>query len=435
MSTGQPAQSLVEEKAIALGLTGPFGSGCSTLAKVLERDFGFTVISLSDFVKEEWIKIHKPKTLDGNKATREELQTIGNTLRAKNNNSVLAERAVAKIKELKKDNIPKNIAFDSIRNMGEVEYFRKVFSDFYLIALDCVEADRWSRVQEKYKGDYRSFLDNDQRDKNEEGVPNGQQVALCVDDSDVIIRNDNDAMLKSEMAQEQRLKEKIFGFIEMFKGNLQLPTEQETYMSMAYCASLMSKCFKRQVGAVIIDPSNRVVSVGYNDNPPPLKSCSKEFYDCYREIHISEIMAEIKHCPECGIKIIGLKYPYQCPNPSCKKNIYRKIVHDRALSRCSALHAEERAIINAGKQNLRDCTLYVTAFPCFLCTHKILEVGIRTIWYAEPYPDVDGLNVFERAKTVTLHKFEGVKARAFFRLFPQWRIQEEKRMEAKREMK
>ena len=273
-------------------------------------------------------------------------------------------------------------------------------------------------------------MEDDSRDKNEEGIPHGQQVALCVDDADVIIRNDNDPMVKSKSAQEERLSEKIKGYIDMFDGKLELPTEQETYMSMAYCASLMSKCFKRQVGAVIIDPSNRVVSVGYNDNPPPLRSCNEEFYDCFREMHISEVMSEMKFCPECGGRITNLKYPYDCP--ICKKNIYRKVMHDRALGRCSALHAEERAIINAGKQNLRDCTLYVTAFPCFTCTHKILEVGIKTIWYAESYPDVDGLNVFERAKTVTLHKFEGVKARAYFRLFPQWRIQEEKRMNEKR---
>ncbi len=434
MSSEQPEPISVKPKQIIIGLTGPFGSGCSTLAKVLERDYGFIVICLSDFVREEWRVIHKPKKLDDvNRATREELQTIGDNMRLKDGNSVLAIKAYSKLvdkleKEKRID--PLKIVFDSIRNMGEVEYFRNIFSDFYLIALDCVESDRWARVQERYKGDYRAFIENDCRDKNEEGLSHGQQVALCVDDADVIIRNDNDLMLKSKMAQEQRLFEKMQNLIEMFGGNLQLPTEQETYMSMAYCASLMSRCFKRQVGAVIIDPTNRVVSVGYNDNPPPLKSCSKEFYDCYKEIHISEVMSEIKFCPECGAKIENLKYPYNCPY--CKKNIYRKVVHDRALSRCSALHAEERAIINAGKQNLRDCTLYVTAFPCFLCTHKILEVGIKTIWYAEPYPDVDGLNVFERAKTVTLHKFEGVKARAYFRLFPHWRIQEEERMNKKR---
>ncbi len=108
------------------------------------------------------------------------------------------------------------------------------------------------------------------------------------------------------------------------------------------------------------------------------------------------------------------------------------IVRDRALGRCSALHAEERAIISAGGRNLKNCTIYVTTFPCFTCAHKILDVGIKTIWYVEPYPDIDSLNVFERANTVTLQKFEGVKARAYFRLFPQWRIQEENRMLAKR---
>lgn len=416
-----------ERKQIVLGLTGPFGSGCTTLAKVLKQDYKFEIFCLSDSVRDTWHTQNRDK--DVKDAPREELQAVGNQLRSEKGHAILADMSYKKAQKEKKLT-SERLAFDSIRNTAEVEYLRKMFPDFFLIAVDCVEPDRWMRVQESYGRNYQIFMEDDRRDKNEEGIPHGQQVALCVDDADVLIRNDNDPMVRTKIAWEQRLSEKIGSFIKLFEGELNLPTEQETYMSIAYCASLMSQCFKRQVGAVIIDEMGRVVSVGYNDNPPPLKPCNEEFFGCFREMYIDELMGELKYCPECGNPLKDFKYPYECNN--CKRNIYRMVVRDRALNRCSALHAEERAIINVGARNLKDCTLYVTTFPCFNCAQKILDAGIKTIWYVESYPDVDSLQIFERAKTVSLQKFEGVKARAYFRLFPQWRIQEENRMRTKR---
>jgi len=414
-------------KQIVLGLTGPFGSGCSTLAKVLKKDYKFERFCLSDFVYEKWLVDNKPKKKT--EATREELQAIGNKLRLDEGKDVLAKKAYEQTKDKGKLDA-KPLVFDSIRNTAEVEYFRKIFPYFFLIAVDCFEPHRWMRVQEKYGRDYQTFREDDRRDKNEVGISYGQQVALCVDDADVLIRNDNDPMVRTSLAWEKRLKEKIDLYIKMFEGEQHLPTEEEAYMSIAYCASLMSQCFKRQVGAVIVDERNRIVSVGYNENPPPLRPCSKEFFDCFREMYIDGLMSELKHCPNCGEKLNDFKYPYECLK--CKKNIYRMIVRDRALSRCSALHAEERAIIDARSKNLNNCKLYVTTFPCFNCARKILDVGISDIWYVESYPDIDSVHVFERADTVTLQPFEGVKARAYFRLFSQWRVKEEKIMLEKR---
>lgn len=414
-------------KQIVLGLTGPFGSGCSTLAKVLKRDYKFEKFCLSDSIYDKWLVDNKPKRIT--EASREGLQAIGNKFRQDEGNDILARKAFKSVAEKGKLNA-KYLVFDSIRNTAEVEYLRNTFPYFFLIAVDCFEPHRWMRVQEKYGRDYQAFKEDDRRDKNEEGLSYGQQVALCVDDADVLIRNDNDPMVRTNLAWEERLKEKVQLYIEMFEGKQHLPTEQEAYLSIAYCASLTSQCFKRQVGAVVVDERNRIVSVGYNENPLPLAPCSEEFFDCFREMYIDGLMSELRHCPNCGKRLKDFKYPYECQK--CKKNIYRMIVADRALSRCSALHAEERAIIDAGRKNLNNCTLYVTTFPCFNCARKILDVGISDIWYVESYPDADSLNVFERAGTVSLQPFEGVKARAYFRLFSQWRVKKEREMLRKR---
>jgi deoxycytidylate deaminase/dephospho-CoA kinase len=418
--------SSLQSGKIVLGLTGPFGSGCSTLADVLKEKYSYISYSLSDFVKEAWLIKNPGKNIKD--APREELQAIGNNIRREKGLHALAEMAFELAE--KNNKLEERLVFDSIRNIAEIEFLRKKFHNFCLIALDCAENHRWLRTQELYKGNYWAFSNDDNRDKNEEGLEYGQQVALCVDDADILIRNDTDDMIRTKSAWKERLSIRINKYMKIFEGDLQLPNEQETFMSMAYTASLKSHCFKRQVGAVIVDLMGKVVSVGYNDNPASLQSCIDGFYGCFRDAYMDELMKVLKFCPECGKQLIDFKYPYECPG--CQKNVCRQVIRDRALGRCSALHAEERALLDSGRQNLIGCTLYVTAFPCFTCTQKILDMGISTIWYAESYPDADGLRAFEKAGTVSLQKFEGVKARAYFRLFPQWRAQQEKIMLARR---
>lgn len=414
---------------LVVGVTGSFGSGCTTLTEVLQKDFNFKRYSLSDIVKEEWSAKHRRKSLE--KARRWELQDVGNEMRRKSKDYAILAKRTFEEKVTGKER-KANLVFDSIRNPAEIAYLRRQFPDFFLIAVDCVESDRWERVKksyEKFDQKYEDFKKDDERDKNEDGDPSGQQVALCVDEADVLIRNDNSPMRTSETAYKKVLQGKLTDPIRLFQGKLRPPSQEESFMSIAYSASLISQCFKRQVGAVILDSRGTVVSIGYNENPRPLTPCHKHFGDCYREIYIENEMSTFKKCPDCRRKLQALPYPYKCPH--CGENLYKKYARDRALSKCTALHAEEKAIINAGAKNLRGCTLYVTTFPCFTCAEKILDVGIRTIYYVESYPDLDSISLLQSATrsdgttAVTLQKFEGVKARAYFRLFGTWRRDKE----------
>jgi deoxycytidylate deaminase/adenylate kinase family enzyme len=418
---------------IVVGITGSFGSGCTTLTEVLREDYGFKRYSLSDIVREKWSERHRDKSVK--KAKRFELQDGGNELRRESKDySILASMTFDKVKEKGDENA--NLVFDSIRNPAEIAFLRNKLANFFLIAVDCNEWDRWERVRkkdyERHKLTYEDFKKDDERDKNEDGDPSGQQVALCVDEADFLIRNDTSPMRTSKTAYKKVLQEDLIDPIKLFSGELRPPSRQESFMGIAYGASLMSQCIKRQVGAVILDERGAVVSIGYNENPSPLKPCYKQFGDCYRDIYIENEMSVFKRCPNCDKKLEELRFPYKCPY--CKEDLYKKYIRDRALSKCTALHAEERAIINAGSKNLKGCTLYVTTFPCFSCAQKILDVGIKTIYYVESYPDLDSVNLLESARypdgtrAVSLQKFEGVKARAFFRIFGAWRREKEREM-------
>ena len=115
---------------IVIGLTGSFGSGCSTLGDGL-AGAGFKVISLSKVVHDIWKERNPDKPPES--APRQELQIIGNELRKENGNSYLADMALKEIgfPKVKED----KLVFDSIRHTEEVEVFRRSFHNFILITV------------------------------------------------------------------------------------------------------------------------------------------------------------------------------------------------------------------------------------------------------------------------------------------------------------
>ena len=114
-------------------------------------------------------------------------------------------------------------------------------------------------------------------------------------------------------------------------------------MGMAVLSSLRSKDPSTKVGAVIVSPENKVISIGYNGMPRQLD-----------EDQLSWNKGE------------GLdsKYLYVC-------------------------HAEFNAILNTQVGgSLKDAKVYVTLFPCNECAKAIIQTGIREIIYlSDKYAD------------------------------------------------
>lgn len=121
----------------------------------------------------------------------------------------------------------------------------------------------------------------------------------------------------------------------------------EYFMGVALLAAHRSKDPNTRVGACIVNQDKKIVGVGYNGFP---RGCSDESLPWKRE----------------GT-FLNTKYPYVC-------------------------HAELNAILNnlVGIYNLKDCTLYVSLFPCHECAKIILQAGITTVVYMEDkYADTD----------------------------------------------
>ncbi len=403
--------------ALVIGLTGSFGSGCSTLGEALRSrkpNDGFAVISLSTALKNEWKRSIGSTAQAEREPTRRELQDFGNELRASQGRDVLARAAVDLAN---RENSGNRVVFDSIRNLGEVDFFRQSFPRFFLVAVQCSSDQRWKRVERHYKarglGD-EEFRMDDIRDQIESDLPHGQQVQLCVDDADIVISNQQFCHSRQEAIRVIRSRaEPYLGLIT--KERLRYPSVDEIMMSVAYIHATQSRCIKRQVGAVIVDDDDNIVSVAYNENPPPIDPCQPREV-CEKD---SKMLGKLESlegtdCPRCGKKVDSISAPYICAG--CRISFKEVLFPDRGMQWCPAIHAEDAAIRQAPRKDLRDCTLYTTTFPCFNCAKAITYAGIKRVVYVEPYPDGDGADLLEKAGRDVL-LFEGVKARAFHRLF------------------
>lgn len=117
----------------------------------------------------------------------------------------------------------------------------------------------------------------------------------------------------------------------------------EYFMGIALLSAKRSKDPSTQVGACIVDPNNKVVSIGYNGMP--------------RGVDDDKI-------PWGHGEGLDSKYLYVC-------------------------HAEFNAILNTRDGSaLQGCRIYVTLFPCNECTKAIIQTGIKEVIYcSDKYHD------------------------------------------------
>ena len=105
-------------------------------------------------------------------------------------------------------------------------------------------------------------------------------------------------------------------------------------MGVALLAAQRSKDPSTQVGACIVDATNRILSTGYNGFP---KGCSDDEFPWNRDENDGET-----------------KYPF-------------------------VVHAELNAILNNRGKSLADSKIYVALFPCHECAKAIIQAGITEV--------------------------------------------------------
>ena len=104
----------------------------------------------------------------------------------------------------------------------------------------------------------------------------------------------------------------------------------EYYIQIATIAAKKSKDPSSQVGCVIVDPNNRIVSTGFNGF---VAGCDED-----------------------------------------------QMTYDRPMKYNLIIHAEMNALMFAN-QSVAGCTVYVTHHPCDNCFKHLLQAGIQQVYY------------------------------------------------------
>ncbi len=170
---------------LIIGLTGPKASGKGVIADFLKSK-GFTYFSLSDIVREE------ARNRGLANYTTKQLQDIGNELRLKFGNSVLADRIIEKVKHTQNN----RFVIDGIRNPAEVMAFKTAFNEnFILISITAPREKRFqfmlSRNRPSDPKTWEEFIKIDERDLGKDESSHGQQVKKCMQMADITIENDS----------------------------------------------------------------------------------------------------------------------------------------------------------------------------------------------------------------------------------------------------
>ncbi|KAI6120628.1 cytidine deaminase-like protein [Pisolithus croceorrhizus] len=145
-------------------------------------------------------------------------------------------------------------------------------------------------------------------------------------------------------------------FVNVLSTERLRPRWDSYFMTLADLASQRSNCMKRRVGAILVR-DNRIVATGYNGTPRGVKNCNE---------------GGCAHCN--GVSIAN-------------------------GTDCLCLHAEENALLEAGRDRVgSNAILYCNTCPCLKCTIKIIQSGVKEVVYHLSYKvDEESARLFQEA--------------------------------------
>lgn len=348
----------------------------------------------------------------------------------------LARRANDFIKAVqavnKANNHPTFICLDAIRSPYEATYFQDRYSSFYLVAVSTDDNERIKRLGEKLSHEQIKALDSKEypsKLKDESRFTN-QDIGACLQLADIYLYNPYEST-----NEKYFITELIVKYITLMKHpGLITPTSVERCMQIAYNAKLNSGCLSRQVGAVITDSHYSVKAVGWNSVAEGQVPCNlrnaenylinkdKSSFSTY-ELENQEF---IDHMHKEYKRKIGLSSLKGRLCSYCFKDEYEQITLQKNQVHTRSLHAEENAflqIVKYGGEGIQGGKLFTSASSCVLCSKKAFQLGIKDIFYIDPYPDIATSHILsfgkDKTKCPKCHLFYGAIGRAYTCLYTQ----------------
>lgn len=205
------------------------------------------------------------------------------------------------------------------------------------------------------------------RGDDKKNFPNCLPVHDCMEQGDLLIMNNYSDLKVFHLHLES---------LNLTHSERMRPSWDTYFMLLAELAARRSNCMKRRVGAMLVK-HQAIISTGYNGTPRNTKNCNEG--GCLR----------------------------------CNSNM----AEGQNLDQCLCLHAEENALLEAGRERAQGSILYCNTCPCLSCAKKIVQAGIKEVIYAASYHmDDKTKNLFKEAgvllrqqRTITTRSLSALK--------------------------
>lgn len=378
------------------------------------------------------------------------LQIVGDNLR-KSGNPIqsdalpekfyaLPERVAALIELIRhvhRDaNEPTYIVLDALRNPFEILYFRERFSAFYLFAMTTENDDREYRLG-RLEYSAKQIAELDAKEYPEKATPlsgydafTSQNIQSCLEKADVYIRNNGRAEKGSDPNLTELTTQLIRYFALILHPGLVTPTRPERCMQTAFSARANSGCISRQVGAAVTDANDSIKAIGWNDVPAGQVPCLLRRATDLVSKNDSEAFSDYEFGNTKFLHQVQSSYVRFAevdmggrPSSFCFKTEYNTLTGEKNQVHTRSLHAEENAFLQIAKHGgdgIQGGRLYTTASPCELCAKKAFQLGIKTIFYIDPYPGISLQHILRSGSADNrpdVILFQGAVGQAYHRLY------------------
>lgn len=154
-----------------IGLSGTNGSGKDTVGHVLQEDYGFLFVSITDILRDELIK-------EGKTTARENMRELSARWRRESGLGVLIDKAIEIYES--KGSAYKGLVVSSLRNPGEAEHIHGFGGK--VVWVDADPKIRYQRVTSRARSSeddktYEQFLGEEQ----DEMQSSGDEATLSMD--------------------------------------------------------------------------------------------------------------------------------------------------------------------------------------------------------------------------------------------------------------
>lgn len=114
------------------------------------------------------------------------------------------------------------------------------------------------------------------------------------------------------------------------------------------------------------------------------------------KLHAQLSKAERKKVGACMVTRTGIIIPGYNGTPSGMSNVCED---ENNVTLPSVIHAELNCILKAAKEGVscENATIYITLSPCEQCASMLVQAGVKTVVYYEPYRTQDGILLLTKA--------------------------------------